>query len=68
MKVCAGLSLRSTVLTVVPLAALFVFERAKKMAPFQRGAFVADMQALLYGEPVVRVLECLVGFVGGSNC
>lgn len=39
-------------------SALFVFQRAKHMTPFGRGAFIGDMQALLYGKPLQTTLVC----------
>lgn len=36
----------------------FVFARAKHTSPFERGAFVGEMQALLYGTPLKTTLVC----------
>jgi CRP-like cAMP-binding protein/glyoxylase-like metal-dependent hydrolase (beta-lactamase superfamily II) len=37
---------------------LFFYSRAQDAQPFQRGAFVADMQSLLYSQPQKTTLVC----------
>lgn len=36
----------------------FIFARAKTSSPFERGAFVGEMSALLYGSPLRTTLVC----------
>eukprot|EP01006_Ploeotia_vitrea_P034141 TRINITY_DN65715_c3_g15_i1.p1 TRINITY_DN65715_c3_g15~~TRINITY_DN65715_c3_g15_i1.p1 ORF type:complete len:944 (+),score=511.27 TRINITY_DN65715_c3_g15_i1:53-2884(+) len=45
-------------MAVIVQSGLFLFARAKQMAPFKRGAFIGESRALLHGTPLQTTLVC----------